>query len=116
MASRFGRGDVVLAPFPFSDLSGSKVRPALVVSSGTIGNDVILVAISSIVRASLVASDFLLETTHSDFPATGLKVRSVFRAHNLTTIEASLILRRLGRINASLQREIDDRLRIVLTI
>ena len=116
MASRFKRGDVVLAPFPFSDLAGSKVRPALVVSSGVIGDDVILLAISSVVRASLVASDLLLETTHADFSATGLKVRSVFRAHSLATIEESLILRRLGRVSANLQREIDQRLRSALTL
>ncbi len=110
-ASRFQRGDVVLAPFPFTDLTGSKVRPALIVSAGALGDDVILLAISSVVRPIGIASDFLLETSHSDFAAIGLKVRSVFRTHSLITIEESLIVCRLGRISADLQNEIDARLR-----
>jgi mRNA interferase MazF len=42
------RGDVVLRQFPFTDLSGSRIRPAVVVSHGQIGDDVVLAAISSL--------------------------------------------------------------------
>jgi hypothetical protein len=43
------RGDVVLTKIPFTDLTGSSLRPAVIVSPGSIGEDVILVAISSVV-------------------------------------------------------------------
>jgi hypothetical protein len=51
MALLLTRGDIVLTRLPFSDLAGSAVRPALVVSEGAIGQDVILVAICSILGA-----------------------------------------------------------------
>ena len=43
---KFVRGDVVVTPFPFSDLSAAKKRPALVVATLT-GDDVILCQITS---------------------------------------------------------------------
>ena len=45
---KFVKGDVVVVPFPFSDLSASKKRPALVVATLT-GNDVILCKIKEVV-------------------------------------------------------------------
>ena len=49
-APTLSRGDVVLTRFPFTDLTGASLRPALVVSPGQIGEDVVLVAVSSVVR------------------------------------------------------------------
>ncbi len=43
---RFVKGDIVIMPFPFSDLSASKKRPALVIAS-LAGDDVILCQITS---------------------------------------------------------------------
>ena len=54
--SRFSFGDVVLVPFPFTDQSGTKKRPAVVVSSqGYNANrrDIVIMAITSQVRTSL---------------------------------------------------------------
>ena len=48
--TRFRRGDIVLVPFPFTDLSSSKRRPALVVSPDTFNErmqDLLLAAITS---------------------------------------------------------------------
>ena len=92
------RGDVVLTRFPFTDLTGASLRPALVVSMGQIGQDIILAAISSVLRGTLVPTDYTVDTTHSEFAMTGLRVTSVFRIHKLATVERSVISRRLGRI------------------
>lgn len=108
------RGDVVLTRFPFTDLKGSRLRPAVVVSQGEIGQDVVLVAISSVVRGSLAPTDCLIETTHPEFPMTGLQVTSVIRAHKLAAVERSVIVRRLGRLGPQLQVEADRLLRVVL--
>jgi hypothetical protein len=43
-------GDIVLTKFPFTDLSGAALRPALIISPGQIGQDLILLAISSVIR------------------------------------------------------------------
>jgi mRNA interferase MazF len=108
------RGDIVLTRFPFTDLSGSAVRPALVISRGLIGADVVLVGISSVVRGAIAATDCLIEPTHPEFAGTGLKVRSVVRTHKLAAVEDSLLVRRLGQLGSSLQLQIDNLLRQVL--
>lgn len=110
------RGEIVLADFPFSDLSGSKVRPALMVSPGLTGQDVVLLAISSVVRGADVPTDLLVPMAHPEFARTGLRVASVFRAHKLATIERKIITRRLGRIGPQLQVEIDNLLRLALML
>ena len=46
--ARFVRGDVVVLPFPFSDLSESKRRPALVITE-LLRNDIILCQITSLI-------------------------------------------------------------------
>lgn len=114
--SAFSRGDVLLTKFPFTDLSGSRMRPCLVVSAGSIGQDLILAAISSVVRGAVIPTDLLVETSHSEFPQTGLRVRSVIRVHKLAAVEQSVIGRRLGHIGPRLQVEVDQRLRIALGI
>lgn len=104
------RGDIVLATFPFTNLKMSKLRPALVVSRGLIGNDVVLVAVSSVVSATPEVTDFVLESSHPDFGPTGLARPSVIRAHKIATVERQIVVRRLGRASAALLLEVDSRL------
>jgi mRNA-degrading endonuclease toxin of MazEF toxin-antitoxin module len=111
------RGTVVLTPFPFTDFSGQKVRPALVVSrSDRRGRDVILAFITSRQVPLLSDSDLLVNESQSDFVQTGLKTRSVVRLDKLVTIEASLILGELGELSEALLQAVDDRLRYVLDL
>lgn len=105
------RGDIVLVPFPFTDLSGQKVRPALIISPDPVGNDVLLAFISSVIPVTPEATDYVLDTTHPAFPRTGLKAVSVFRMSKLATLHRSLILRRLGSAAPDLQKALDARLK-----
>jgi mRNA interferase MazF len=114
MAPSFARGDVVLTQFPFTDLTGASVRPALVVSQGLIGQDLVLAGISSVVRGALASTDYTVDTTHPEFPLTGLRVTSVLRLHKLVAVEHTVVIRRLGRIGPQLQAEADRLLRVVL--
>ena len=52
------------------------MRPALVVSAGQIGQDVVLAGISSVLRAGTVATDLIVQTAHPEFKLTGLRVAS----------------------------------------
>jgi hypothetical protein len=61
------RGDVVLTRFPFTDLTGDALRPAVVVSQGQIGQDIVLIAISSVVRGALAPTDYTIESAHPEF-------------------------------------------------
>ena len=113
-AQSLSRGDVVLTRFPFTDLTGSRLRPAVVVSQGQIGQDVVLAAISSVVRGSLAPTDCPVEMTHPEFAMTGLRVTSVIRMHKLAAVERSVVARRLGRLGPILQAKADRLLRLVL--
>ena len=112
--STLARGEVVLTRFPFTDLRGASLRPAVIVSQGQIGEDLVLVAISSVVRGTLAPTDCIVETTHPEFSLTGLRMTSVIRTHKLAVVEGSVIVRRLGRLGPLLQAEVDRFLRMVL--
>lgn len=113
---RLARGDVVLTRFPFTDLQGSNLRPAAVVSEGEIGDDVVLVAISSVVRGGHIATDLTVAKDHPEFALTGLRVTSAIRTHKLATVERSVVRRRIGRVGPRLQKKIDGLLRRALSL
>jgi mRNA interferase MazF len=104
------RGDVVLVPFPFTDLTGRKVRPAVIVSPDPVGEDIILAFITSVVPSSLLSTDLLLRESHLEFLLTGLRTASVFRMAKLVTLHRSLILRRLGEVGPQIRQDLDQRL------
>jgi len=97
----FVKGDVVVAPFPFSDLSATKKRPALVVATLT-GDDVILCQITS--RA--IADRYAVPLADRDFRSGGLRQPSNIRPNRLFTAESSIILYRAGTISAAKIEEV----------
>jgi len=101
------KNSIVLVPFPFDDFSVSKVRPALCLTS-EIGkhNHVIIAFITSKIPDDLVDSDILLRKQSENSFGTGLTVDSVIRLHKIVTIPKTLIKRKLGTINKSVEVEI----------
>jgi mRNA-degrading endonuclease toxin of MazEF toxin-antitoxin module len=103
-------GSVVLVPFPFTDLSGRKRRPALVISpEGFDDEDLVLCVITSRLperfsewEASLEAKDMVEER---------LPKRSVVKVAKLFTMHRSLIARRFGAVKESKLEEILSKLR-----
>ena len=111
------RGSVVLIRYPFTDLTGAKVRPALVVTPNHLLprlEDVLCLFISSAMPDDFLPTDFVLEPGHPSFPTTGLKRRSVLRMHKLALLHKVLVLRVLGQGDPSLMYEVDQRLRLAL--
>jgi mRNA interferase MazF len=89
-------GDLILVPFPFTDQSASKRRPAAVVSSETYHRehgDVIILAVTSRARRG----DEDTDVTITGWQEAGLLRPSVFKPV-LATLDRSLVLRRLGRL------------------
>jgi mRNA interferase MazF len=84
---------VVLVPFPFDDLSSSKVRPAVCLTE-PIGphQHVVLAFITSRVPTQPLPSDLVIDSSHTDFGATGLRVASTLQVHRLMTATATLLL------------------------
>jgi len=101
------RGDIVLVPFPFTDLTSSKVRPAVIVSADPQPEDITIAFISSVLPGILAETEFLLTSKDKNFAASGLKKDSVFKMNKLLTLSSVLIIRRLGRANVPLQKELD---------
>jgi mRNA interferase MazF len=99
----FMKGDIVIIPFPFSNLTGIKKRPALVVANLE-GDDLILSQITSISRNdkySVVLSD-------SDFKNGLLKQDSVIRANRLFTCEDSIIIYKIGNLKEYKIKEVEE--------
>jgi mRNA interferase MazF len=92
-------GSVVLIRYPFTDLTGAKVRPALVLTPDHLLprlDDVLSLFISSAMPDDLLPTDFMLESGHPSFSKTGLKRRSVLRMHKLALLHKALVLWVLG--------------------
>ncbi len=91
------KNKIVLVPFPFDDLSQTKIRPALCLTGLISGyNHVVIAFITSQVDKANEKSDIKIHLTDSDFEKTGLKVDSAIRLHRLVTIPQQIILRELG--------------------
>lgn len=105
------KGKVVLVRFPFDDLSASKVRPAVCVTE-PIGpyQHVVVAFITSQIPSELLDSDVVLDASQRDFSATGLRVTSTLRLHRPMTVSADLLLRELGSLPATRQREVARKL------
>lgn len=99
---KFIKGDVVVIPFPFSDLSSSKRRPALVLTSLN-GNDVILCQITS----KEVNDDYAISLTSREFIDGNLNQDSNIRPNRLFTADENIIVYKVGSVN-------DDKVSIVL--
>ena len=101
------RGWIVLASYPFTDLSATKRRPALVVSaSDRTGDDCILAFITSR-TGNVEPTDLLIGADHPDFAATGLRMPSVVRCGKLMTLNYTLLIGRLGRLSDHLMAEVN---------
>lgn len=100
------RGEVVLVDFPFSDGSGSKNRPALVVQSDALNKasrDTILATITTLTRPgpTVVAID-PKENLHS-----GLRLACAVRVDNMHTVEQQLILGSIGYLSRQTMQKVD---------
>jgi mRNA interferase MazF len=108
--ARFVSGDVVVVPFPFTDLSSAKVRPALVLASLTRG-DLILCQITSEAAGHPEAVPVLA----SDFEPGGCLARASFALpHRLVTANESCVRRAVGRLQPVKLNQIRERVCAVI--
>ena len=97
---RFVKGDVVVLPYPFSDFSSLKRRPALVVAE--LSDDVILCQITS----NKVADTYAIPIKRSDFATGRLRKNSNVRPNRLFTADSKTILYRAGKLKSSKVSEV----------
>ena len=112
------RGDVVLASIPYSDQSGSKPCPAIVVSADRNNraiDDVILAAISRFTRPAAFTHVFLDPST-PDGKAAGVLHPSYVQCENLFAFDQHLVIKVLGHVTGTTMQEIDDCLKKALEL
>ena len=105
------RGKIVLIPFPFTDLTSAKLRPALVLYEGE--RDVVAAFISSRLPEKDSLESVLIGDEHREFQLTGLKVSSVVRLDKVATVLKDLVVGEIGEVGDGLKREINGKLRKV---
>ncbi len=103
------KGKIVLVPFPFTDLTTVKLRPALVLYEGD--QDVVVAFISSRVQALSFRGGVLVSMDHPEFSFTGLKVSSVIRLDKICTILKDLIVGEMGEIGVSIRGLVNEAIR-----
>ena len=98
---QFIKGDIVVIPFPFTDLSGSKKRPAFVVADLP-GDDIIVCQITS--RHS--SDNLALPLEAFDFKVGALPVDSYIRPNKIFTADKKLIHAKAGQLSDAKINEI----------
>ncbi len=107
----FIKGDVVVIPFPFSDLSGSKRRPAFVITDLP-GNDIILCQITS-----KDGKDFhAIPLANTDFLNGSLPVLSNIRPTRIFTADKTIIIRKAGSVKPELKNQVIEALADIIGI
>jgi len=89
--AEFVKGDVIVVPFPFSDLTQAKRRPALVIAT-LAGDDLILCQITS------TRDRYAITVQSSDFSEGGLNQTSNIRRNRLFTADREIILYKAGKL------------------
>lgn len=117
---RVRRGDIVLVDFPYSDRTGSKVRPALIVQADAwnrlLDDTILALVTSSRHRRVGAATQLLIDITTAEGKETGLRLDSIIQCENLLTYDQSLILRVLGRLPAAVKEQMDTCLKAALDL
>ena len=115
-ARPLARGDIVLVHFPFTDLSSTKRRPAVVLWAALAQTDFTLAFISSQDVTVLSIEEMALLPTHPEFALSGLSSASKVRPTKLVTLNRSLVTRWLGRLGPLWMWDLDRALVTALGI
>lgn len=103
------KGDIILLPFPFPDLSASKLRPAVVLVVSQ--HDVVVAFITSQTKWNFENTVLLSPSTNN-----GLKIESFVRLNKLATLDLSLVVGKLGHLTIEELQVIDRELIKMLAI
>ncbi len=101
------KGDIVLVEFPFTDLSQTKFRPAVVLSANGAIDEFTVCFISSQKVETLYSAEFAVLDSDPDFAQTGLRVSSKVRVTRITTLSQQLIAKRMGLLSPSHLQQLD---------
>jgi mRNA interferase MazF len=105
------RGDILLARFPFTDQTGTKVRPVLILAEVPGPHrDFLVMFVSSQLKQAIARIDVILDMAHPAFPRTGLKTASVFKVAKVASLSEPLIVGPIGQLDDEVFRVLIGRL------
>jgi len=108
-------GEVWLVRFPFTDLTSTKLRPALVWAVH--GEDVIVMGIFSRVPGGTIRKTWVrIEDRDAAFPRTGLKKTSLLKAEKVAVLHESVLQRKLGTFSSDFKAQVQEALKAALLI
>jgi mRNA interferase MazF len=105
--------EIVLVPFPYSDLSSSKRRPVLIVSNNVFNNefpDVLVCVITS----NLFLDSYSIKLENDDLEMGVLPESSVVKTHKLFTIEKTKIIKKFSVVKSEYFDQIKDKLEALI--
>ncbi|MEO8108393.1 MAG: type II toxin-antitoxin system PemK/MazF family toxin [Ginsengibacter sp.] len=96
----YNQREIILVPFPYSDLSSSKRRPVLVISNNNYNKnypDILVIVITS----NLFKDDYSVELQNNDLDVGVLPEQSIIKCHKLFTIDQSRVLKRFSIVSVA---------------
>jgi len=104
--STYRQRDIVLVPFPFSDLSMQKVRPVLILSNDTYNqqsSDIVVCGLTTNLR--IAPYSIIIDVTDVEQPGT-LRYKSRIKADTIASLEQSILVKQIARLKLSVFRKI----------
>lgn len=106
--------DLLLVPFPFSDQSGRKVRPVVVISNNEFNrysDDVIVMGVTS----NILKDKYTINLTNNNLDEGRLLTNCSIKIENLLKLDKELIIKRIGKINKETLKNSIDRLFTIIS-
>lgn len=100
-----GQRDLILVPFPFSNQSGRKVRPAIVISNNSFNNnseDILIVGVTS----NISKDQYTLRLNNEDLEEGKLITNCCIKVENILKLDKELIIKKIGKIKKEKLNEI----------
>lgn len=110
----FHPGEIVIAAFPFTSLTGAKRRPCVVLAAGDTPNDFVVAFITTTMEATRLPSATPLSPSHPAWRQSGLKTASVIRADKLVTLNDSVISGAIGTLPPDVMQAVRRKLKVLL--
>jgi len=104
--STYKQRDIILVPFPFSNLSGQKVRPVLILSNDAYNQqsaDVVVCGLTTNLRPAPYS--IIVNVTDVEQPGT-LRHRSKIKADTIASLEQSLLIKQIARLKLSVFKQV----------
>lgn len=106
--------DLLLVPFPFSDQSGRKVRPVIVISNNEFNkysDDIIVIGVTS----NILKDKYTLNLTNDNLDEGRLFTNCSIKIENLLKLNKELVIKKIGKINNETLKSIIEKVYTIIT-